>query len=55
MLRYKEVKRRKFTPKQLELLEKCHWLHIESFRGYDADKEEMRTMLLDKIFMKLLG
>lgn len=54
-MKYKDVKRRKFTPKQLELLEKCHYLHIESFKGYDDEKEEMRTKLLDKIFNTLLG
>lgn len=34
-MKYKEIPRRKFTEKQLEMLEKCHWLRLMEGKHID--------------------
>lgn len=43
--------RKKFTEKELEILEKCHWLHHKSMTGglsYDFDAQELHSVLHEK-------
>ena len=43
--------RKKFTDKELELLEKCHWLHHKSMTGqlsYEFEAQELHTQLYEK-------
>lgn len=45
-MKYKQIKRKKFTPKQQELLEKLHWLHCYKQGDYEAG--EMMSKLIEK-------
>ena len=56
MVRYKNIKRKKFTQKQLELLEKAHYLHVASLQHRTSFEEQDKLDELNrKIFDKLIG
>ena len=50
-LTLKTCGRKKFTEKELEILEKCHWLHHKSMTGglsYDFEGQELHTRVFEK-------
>lgn len=58
-MKYTEIPRKKFTPKQLELLEKVHWLHCKVRKNYyscinDYEIEEKYGQLSEKAVDNLL-
>lgn len=64
-MKLKDVKRKKFTEKQLELLEKCHYLHCLSLQTlfshsasakyFDEGLRDIHDDLTTKIHDKILG
>ena len=64
-MKLKDVKRKKFTEKQLELLEKCHYLHCLSLKGifspsdsakyFDTGLRDIHEDLKEKIHDKIIG
>ncbi|MBR1526432.1 MAG: hypothetical protein IJ640_07215 [Prevotella sp.] len=63
-IKLKDVKRKKFTEKQMELLEKCNYLHYLSMKGvlsptaaaeyFDTGLQDIHEELRDRID-KMLG
>ena len=45
-MKYKDIKRRKLSPKQLELIEKLHWLHCYSKGDFELQSK------MDDLFEK---
>lgn len=64
-MKLKDVKRKKFTEKQLEMLEKCHYLHCLSLKGifsptaetqyFETGLQDIHIELQEKIHNKILG
>lgn len=57
-MKYKDIPRKKFTPKQLELLEKLHYIHIYIGK-VDFEKsleyQFFQNRYIDKALAKLIG
>lgn len=57
-MKYKDIPRKKFTPKQLELLEKLHYVHVYVVK-VDFEKrleyQDFQNEYVEKAFMTLIG
>lgn len=58
-MKYKDIPRKKFTPKQLELLEKVHWLRCKIHRNFfsyirDFDLEDQYEKLSERVTDKII-
>lgn len=57
-MKYKDIPRKKFTPKQLELLEKLHYVHVNVGKvSFEKRLEylDFQYEYIEKAFSKLIG
>lgn len=57
-MKYKDIPRKKFTPKQLELLEKLHYVHVYVGKvdfGKRLEYQDFQNEYVEKAFFNLIG